>query len=300
MMGAYASLQDWDGLFRFAWSHSRANMFKACPAKGFDIVTDPIGQLTERQVVLLFGRGDVAPAQNAYAYGVTKADSMGGGLGDMWAKGLFPHPFTQLAYTSRVGSFAATEGVQKPAMSVTKVYSQATKGQIPKFSGEGTSDTGEIAISTKKGHITVASQRSAGVCAYDKADLVAGPLSVSGATAFCSVSASSMDGAPLDSSKRVLLFHITDVKNTGMVFLSDKMNDLSNWGALPYLAKTGEATITLRNSNPGLRVFALAADGSRLREVPATYVGGAYRFTARIAAGEGANAPSMIYEIAAK
>ncbi len=300
MMGAYSSLQDWDALYRFAWSHSQANMFKACPAKGFDIVTDPVGQLTERQVVLLFGRGDVAPARNSFAYGVTKSESMGQGLGDMWKKGLFPHPFTQLAYTSRVGSFAAKEGVQKPALSVTKVYSQATKGQIPKFSGEGTSDTGEIAISTKKGHITVASQRSAGVCAYDKADLVAGPLSVSGATAFCSVSASSMDGAPLDSSKRVLLFHITDVKNTGMVFLSDKMNDLSNWGALPYLAKTGEATITLRNSNPGLRVFALAADGSRLREVPATYVGGAYRFTARIAAGEGANAPSMIYEIAAK
>ena len=181
---------------------------------------------------------------------------------------------------------------------MTKVYSSANKGQIPKFNGEGASDTGEITISTKKGHITVASPRSAGVCAYDKADLSAGPLSVSGATAFCSISASSMDGAPLDSSKRILLFHITDVKNTGMVFLSDKMNDLNDWGKLPYLAKTGEAKIALLNSNPGLKVWALAADGTRLREVPATYADGAYRFTARIAAGEGAAAPTMVYEVA--
>ena len=298
MMGAYASLQDWDALYRFAWSHSKANMFKACPAKGFDIVTDPVGQLTERQVVLLFGRGDVAPARNSFAYGVTKSEAMGQGLGDMWKKGLFPHPFTQLAYASRIGSFAATEGVQKPAMSVTKVYSQATKGQIPKFPGEGASDTGEIAINTKKGHITVAAARSAGVCAYDKADLSAGPLSVSGATAFCSVSASSMDGAPLADSKRVLLFHITDIKNSGAVFLNDKMTDLSNWGTLPYLAKTGEAKIALRNSNPGLKVWALAADGTRLRQIQATYADGAYSFTARIAAGEGADAPTMMYELA--
>ena len=152
-------------------------MFKACPSKGFDIVTDPIGQLTERQVILLFGRGDVAPAQNSYAYGVTKADAMGNGLGDMWAKGLFPHPFTQLAYTSRVGSFVAENGVRAPAVPVSKVYFPATRGNIPKFNKAGTSDTGEIAIDHNKGRLTVATPRSAGIAAVDKADLSAGPLS---------------------------------------------------------------------------------------------------------------------------
>ena len=73
-----------------------------------------------------------------------------------------------------------------------------------------------------------------------------------------------------------------------------------DWGTLPYLAKTGEAKITLRNSNPGLKVWALAADGTRLRQIPAVYEGGVYRFTAKIAAGEGTNAPTMMYELAAK
>ena len=294
MMGAYAALQDWDGLYRFAWSHSRDNMFKPCPAKGFDIVTDPIGQLTERQVVLLFGRGDVSPAKETAAYGVSAAEAFGSGLGDMWSKNLFPHPFTQLAYTHRIGSFVA-DGKTAPAVSVDKVYTAANKKDIPAFNKAGASDTREIAIDHNKGTLAVNSPRTAGVCSTKNADLSAGPLSVSGATAFCAVSASSMDGADLASSRRVLVFHITDIVNTGSVFTNDKRTDLSAWGALPYLAAAGEATITLKNANAGLKVWAVAPDGALLREVPSVYADGAYRFSARIVAGEGADAPTMVY-----
>ena len=75
---------------------------------------------------------------------------------------------------------------------------------------------------------------------------------------------------------------------------------MTNWGELPYLAAAGEAKIALKNENRGLKVWAVAADGSRLRPVPAVYSKGAYRFTARIAAGEGADAPTMVYELAAR
>ena len=296
MMGAYASLQDWDAIYRFAWSHSQANMFKPCPAKGFDIVTDPIGQLTERQVALLFGRRDVSPARATAAYGVTAGEAFGGGLGDMWAKGLFPHAFTQLAYGMRVGSFVA-DGGRKPKVAVDKVYTAENKNGIPKFDKAGVSDTGEIAIDHNKGVLTVNTPRTAGVCSAGRADLSAGPLSVSGATAFCSVSASSMDGAPLERSKRVLVLHITDIRNTGATFTNDRCTDMTKWGELPYLAAAGEAKISLRNANQGLKVWAVAADGTRIRAVPATYENGAYRFTARIAAGERENAPTMAYEL---
>ena len=73
---------------------------------------------------------------------------------------------------------------------------------------------------------------------------------------------------------------------------------MTNWGELPYLAAAGEAKIALKNANTGLKVWAVAADGTRLREIPATYEDGVYRFTVRIAAGEGADAPTMIYELA--
>ena len=109
-----------------------------------------------------------------------------------------------------------------------------------------------------------------------------------------------MDGADLERSKRILVLHLTDVLNTGAVFTSDKRTDMTAWGELPYLAAAGEAKIALKNANPGLKVWAVAPDGTRLREIPAAYEGGAYRFTARIAAGEGADAPAMVYELAAK
>ena len=296
-MGAYASLQDWDAIYRFAWSHDRGNMFGPSPSKGFDIVTDPLSQLTERQAVLLFGRRDAAPAKGSAAYGVTADDAFDGGLGDMWSRGLYPRPFTELAYTTRIGSFAA-DGGKKPAIAVDKVYTAANKGEIPAFNRAGASETRETEIDYNKGSLRVATPRTAGVCSLRRADLSAGPLSVSGATAFCSVSASSMDGADLERSKRILVLHLTDILNTGAAFTSDKRTDMTAWGELPYLAAAGEAKIALKNANKGLKVWAGAADGTRLREIPATYEGGAYRFTARLAAGEGADAPTMIYELA--
>ena len=298
-MGAYASLQDWDGIYRFAWSHDKGHMFKPSRSEGFDIVTDPLSQLTERQAVLLFGRRDASPAKGAVAYGVSAAEAFGGGLGDMWSRGLFPLPFTELAHTVRIGSFVA-EGGKSPAIAVDKVYNAANKKEIPAFNKAGVSDTRESAIDYNKGTLRVSTPRTAGVCSLKKADLSAGPLSVSGVTTFCSVSASSMDGANLASSKRVLVFHLTDILNSGAVFTSDRRTAMTKWGELPYLAAAGEAKISLKNANRGLKVWALAADGTRLRQIPAVYEGGAYHFTAKIAAGEGANAPTMVYELAAR
>ena len=298
VMGAVASLQDWDALYRFAWSHSKANMFSQTRLRGFDIVTDPIGQFTERQVVLMFGRGDVSPGKETFGYGVTKGEAFAKGLGDMWAKGLFPHPFTQLGYTHRIGSFVADDPAAKPALACVKTWTAATKDAIPKFSGKGVSDTKEIVTDTKVGDITVATPRTAAVCSVDCRDLVAGPLAVSDATTFCSVSASAMDGAPLAESKRILVLHLTDVLNTDATFAKDNRCDLKDWGKLPYLAKAGSAKIALKNANRGLKVYAVGSDGAHLREVSATYADGAYRFTVKVAAGVGKDAPTMAYELA--
>ena len=298
MMGAYASLQDWDALYRFAWSHWKDGLFGTHQVKGFDIVRDPIGQLTERQIVLMFGRGDVAPAKNRVAYAVRKDDAFAKGLGDMWAKGLFPHAFTQYAMVSQIGSFVADSG-EKPALPCAQVWDAAGRGAIPKHSGVSVSDTKEIRIDTGKGDITVASPKTAAVTSIDRNDVATEALAVSGATTYCSVSASAMDEAALVNSKKVLILHITDVLNSDMEFSNAKMNDTKKWGELPYLAHAGSAVIKLRNTNRGLKLYALASDGSRLREVPAKYADGAYVFTAKIAKGEGADAPTMMYELSA-
>ena len=170
---------------------------------------------------------------------------------------------------------------------------------MPQFNPVKTiSDTKQIAISTKTGDLAVNTPRTAAVCSIGRRDLKAGPLAVSGVTAFCNVSASAMDGKGLVNSKKILVLHITDVLNSEMTFTNDKMTDTKSWGKLPYLARCGEAKIALKNNNANLAVYALASDGTRLRKVASSYRQGEYLFTAKVAPGEGGNAPTMIYEIA--
>ncbi len=310
MMGAYAALQDWDGLYRFAWAHDEALIKEQRPASGFDVSTDPLNQLAERQVVLMFRRGDVSPAKRRYVYGVTMNEATQAGVGDMWGKGLFPHPFNALALQSQIGSqiieggraikgaFDGVVAAEAPAEAQLAGNSFLAKTALPavKANPEIVSDTGEIAINNQKGYLRVDTPLTACIVAPAGLDLAAGPLAISGGTTFASVSASSMDGKPVDASARILILHLTNVLNTDMAFANDKMTDLYKIGRLPYLAKTGSVDVSLRNANPDLKLYAVAGDGTRGRQIPATYADGAYRFQAAVAPG--AEAATLIYELA--
>lgn len=311
MMGAYASLQDWDALYRFAWAHDAALLREQKPIQGFDIATDPLHQLTERQIVLLFGRGDVAPGRKRYVYGVTMDDATDKGIGDMWATGLFPHPFNALALMSQIGS-QVIEGDRRIEGSFDGVVSAADPGEtkragspfLPRSGLKGiagmadvVSDTGELILNNKAGTLRVATPHSCCIVAPAGTKLAAGVLEIANNDTFASVSASSMDGQPVERSRRILLFHLTNIVNTDMLFATDQMTLLHRWGALPYLAQAGAVEVTLRSEQPGLKLHAVASDGTRRGSRAAVYADGAYRF--RLALAPGDDPPTMVYELAA-
>ena len=97
-----------------------------------------------------------------------------------------------------------------------------------------------------------------------------------------------MDGADLRSSSKVLLFHLTDVLSSGMTFPDKERHSIMKKGELPYMAKVGSVKVMLRSDRPGMRLYALKSDGTPLREVPAEYRDGAYRFTLAVKPGESA------------
>ncbi len=307
MMGAYAALQDWDALYRFAWSHDPKNIREQRPIEGFDIATDPVSILTERQIMLMYARGDVASAKNRYVYAVTINEATEQGIGDMWGRGLFPHAFTALGLVSQIGSqvvdgnrsvsgkFTAVVASQSPAAAALSGNAFTAVNDLPKVT-DMTSDTGEITLNNKQGAIRIATPKTACIAAPANSDLAAGPLSVKDATTFCSVSASAMDNRDLTASQRVLLFHITNVINTDMQFADASMTHQFSNGQLPYLAKTGEVVVVLKNANPGLKLYPLQSDGTRLAPLPATYANGAYFLT--LALLPGAAQPTMLYELA--
>ena len=67
LTGATAALRDWDGLWRFAYSHNRDNLKDAdVRSPGyFDLASDPLSQASDRASICLFLRGDLPPQKDA-------------------------------------------------------------------------------------------------------------------------------------------------------------------------------------------------------------------------------------------
>jgi hypothetical protein len=312
-MGAYSAFQDWDALYRFAWSHDDLRMLRQSPHEHFDICNDPLNLFSERIGVLLFRRGDVSPYRERLCYGLTADEAYEQGLGDMWGKNRFPHNFVHQGAVHGVGTELLGEGApvkgSYAGLSSAKGHPvpEALRAGLPWKDGwsypdlgkadEVKSDTGEITLLRKTGALRVATPKTAAVVAFPNiAPQTAGDLAVADATTFTTVSASAMDGAALRDSSKVLLFHLTDVLSAGMTFPDKERHSILKKGSLPYMAKVGSVKVVLRSDRPGLRLQALNSDGTPLRNVPVEYRDGAYRFTLAVRPGEPA---ALAYQLVA-
>lgn len=79
---------------------------------------------------------------------------------------------------------------------------------------------------------------------------------------------SALDGKSLEKSRRMVVFHLTEVLNTGMKFADGTRSILLEEGRVPLLARKGEAQISLPLAGDGWKAYALAADGNRKLELP--------------------------------
>ena len=67
IFGAGAALQDMDGVWRFAWSHSHDRLLKDGAIGYFDAAVDPLMQASERAMIALYLRGDMPVDRNVIA-----------------------------------------------------------------------------------------------------------------------------------------------------------------------------------------------------------------------------------------
>lgn len=67
MLGAQAALQEYDGIWRFAWSHRAQGLLKPRPIHYFNVSNDPLQRATERAVTMLYLRGDMKPLARRHA-----------------------------------------------------------------------------------------------------------------------------------------------------------------------------------------------------------------------------------------
>jgi len=107
--------------------------------------------------------------------------------------------------------------------------------------------------------------------------------------------ASSLDGRPLLTSRRILVTHLTDVQSAGARFGDEDFRMLLAWGWMPYLMRQATARVSVRCAPGRWTVHALETDGTRRRVVSSRQEGGNLTFDAQVGvAGETA---TFLYEL---
>lgn len=78
---------------------------------------------------------------------------------------------------------------------------------------------------------------------------------------------SSIDKNSLKDSTRILILHLSDVKNTNMRFDDTEMKILRDNGHLPLLVRKSESVVKFKDAREGWKMYALKSDGSRAAEI---------------------------------
>lgn len=307
MVGAMGALQDWDGMWRFAWSHDATGVNDP-ESKGytwFDVSGDPANLASERALVPLFLRRDLPPIRRTYAVPLKPADYAGltsklgltaGGLGYDWAgwyaKVGFAVGDSLPAAGQAAPDFAAACAHTRESVMRDLGLGYDAAGRMP-VAGDG-----RVTVDPAAQRLLVNSGRTVGGFA-PSGTLEVGPLAVDLGGVQAAVWVTSLDGGTVPFARRLLLTHLTDMQNSHTTFADGSRAVTLSLGGHPFLAKTARAEIALALVGSDVKVYALDINGNRRREVAAEQDGrGVLRFTADIAADP--DDATYLYEIVQK
>lgn len=289
IMPAYASLQDWDAMYKFQYATSRQDALNVTTGSRFSITADPVGLVADRLSALLFLRGDIAPGNGMISYAVQPAEAFA--VRDQ----LFPDSFTHLGLVTRIGS---NTGEPEDVLAATKALAVVTgmpsatgktyvagetlasdliqdgvlpPGSIDRVRGRFVSDTGQIQMDVGAGTLKVVTPRSEQFVLPAGQESKGDYVSVKNGVVFSTVSVVAVDGRDIAQSDRLLVVHLTDVLLTGMKFEHQDRRVMLASGAAPHLARRGTVDLVLRLPGDGnYQAWAVDLTGRRLREIPLT------------------------------
>ena len=298
--GTMGALQDWGGIWRFAFGHTREALTRPeGSAMGyFDMVGDPLSLAAERASICLFLRGDLAPLARTYAMVLPKDEVLR--MRDRIPQNYTAWPW--LGWYARLGTLVAERAPDGTTWSgrYPEVYdtgSAAIRALLAPDAGAPLPPAGDgaVAIDRATGQFVLKTPRTCGGFAergiIDAGDLIA---DVGGTAATVWVSA--LEGEAVRASRRLLLTHLTDVQNSGIRYAQQSRKTLLAWGGLPHLARNGKAEIRLAvKPAEAFKVYALSTGGRRVAEVPARVVKGRLAFSAAVDARP--ESATLLYEI---
>lgn len=321
--GACAALQNWNGLA----CHCNQAVLFGDSLVSFQVGHDPIGRASELVTAFGYLRRDISTSPHTIEIPVSDKFAFGGR-----AMGAIPDELSRMWIWSRIGisfdgrynapvkadlkvspdgvaqsgggdmfeEIRATDGTGRLERICALLKRNGVLGRDNRSNparGIFESDTGEVYMDVPAGEMTVRSPRLEGVVVKDVARPVrAGTLAVERCTVPASVTAVSLDKAPLGSAKRILAVIATDARNSGMRFSDGDETVLEEIGKLPVLLKTGRFRLTLDRPDAELfRAYALKLNGERAGELPVGNENGRLVLDVDTAALPGG--PAIFYEL---
>jgi hypothetical protein len=313
LTGALGAVQDWDGLWRFAYSHNRENVARAGALNYFDIASDPLNLAAERASLCLFLRGDIRPAPHAVALAAEPGELLGTPKTSCDKTPSWPG----LAWLTRVGWLVGNSA--KPAendLALPFADGAAMKGSTEKGIFDALrerrwlpensranfeknrfqSENGEVTIDAPANILTLDTPLTAGGFAPAGRRIETRAASIEVLDTDATVWVSSLDGQPIVASQRLLVTHLTDLQNSDTRYGDRSRQVLLAWGHLPHLVHAGRAVVALRLANASrAKVYSLAVTGKRLGEIT-TSVGAAGTLTIPVSVSAAGKA-RMLYEV---
>lgn len=263
LLSAYAALQDWDGIFAFAWSH-RHDKWNTQKISGFfDIDQHPVKMATLPAAAALFVRGDVKPAPEEETVVIGREEGIGRSLssGPWWDLSTFG-----ISRTAPMRS--RTEMILSDSPAGKAVERKAGDPGESVRSGNG-----ELTWDLKGRRVLINTARSKAVIGTGGAgEIPLGEVTVEVKESlqnWAAVSLTVMDGGDFKSAGRFLITASGAAENTEMGWKSPEKNSVGrDWGKAPSLVEGIPVKISLPQPPSKLKAWALDARGQRGKEVP--------------------------------
>jgi hypothetical protein len=266
LLAAYASLQDWDAVYLFAYGRSREDRFRGF----FGISRHPSIMANVTAAAAMFRRGDVAAARQVVLTRMRPEmePELAARAGAAWAIAWAGQLGAQ-RHTAMVHRLAVRTGPQRPGQDPLPPPENVPEAD------RYVSDTGEVTWDGSRPDravVTVDSPRAKAVVGFtDGRAFDLGPVAVEPGTTrlgWCTVSLTLTEGESFDAPRRAILVLTGNTTNAGMEwkrYEDDPGPDerphltLDTWGDGPALIEVVPAIVRL--PGPAERVRAHALDG---------------------------------------
>jgi hypothetical protein len=283
--GALFARQDWAGVWRFAYSHNIRDFYDIPQNPGaFNVSSDPLMAAQERQILPLFLRRDLEPAKSRINLTID-------------GEALMPKPdhAQDKPYAAMMVSPSGKSG--------RLFSSRISCGQKPVADAENmrlfdcmrggkslpTVENNAVNVDFEKKTFAIATKRICAVYGEPGTKKISGDVEIAVGGSRAAVSVTSIDGAELSKSRRLLVAHLTDAKGRG-----ERLERVSDGlirkeaGDGTVLLRVGDADVRIRLDCRGAcRVYALSSSGRRRFEVPCRFEGGILHFKASVRGADG-------------